>query len=80
VSDLRDENTSESVATHSNNKPTLSVGELADLLGISVAHAYKSLSDGTIPCRRLGTRYLISRYAVLQWLDTPSVPSTTPGQ
>jgi len=57
---------------------TLTVEELALLLKISVAHAYKSLKDGTVPCIRLGTRYVIPTGAVMRWLDGAHQNRLTP--
>jgi excisionase family DNA binding protein len=60
------------------NSLTLTVQQLASLLKISVAHAYKSLKDGTVPRHLLGTRYIISRGAIMQWVngDTTSTSRT----
>lgn len=56
-------------ATQPVEAATLTVEELAALLKISVAHAYKGLKDGRIPSIRLGTRYIIPASAVMRWLD-----------
>ena len=45
-----------------------SVKALADELGISLALAYRHLSDGSIPAVRLGNRYIISKSAIQRWL------------
>ncbi len=46
----------------------LSVAETAQLLGLSVNSTYAHLADGTIPARRLGRRWIISRTRLDSWL------------
>jgi excisionase family DNA binding protein len=50
------------------DKLTVSVPEMARLLGISRMHAYGAVRDGTIPSLRIGRRVLISRAALDRWL------------
>jgi excisionase family DNA binding protein len=49
-------------------KLTISVPEMAQLLGISRMTAYAAVRDGTIPSLRIGRRVLISRAALDRWL------------
>jgi excisionase family DNA binding protein len=56
-------------ARASENKPTMSVNELADHLGISRQKAYDSLNSGAIPAIRLGKRFIISRIRIDDWLS-----------
>ena len=47
----------------------LTVDELADLLRLNRKTVYDAIKAGEIPgVRRIGTRYRISRSAVLSWL------------
>lgn len=46
----------------------LTVAETAQLLGLSVNTTYGHLADGTIPARRLGRRWIISRARLDAWL------------
>jgi excisionase family DNA binding protein len=46
----------------------LTVAETARLLGLSVNTTYVYLADGTIPGRRVGRRWLISRTRLDAWL------------
>lgn len=49
--------------------PILTVDELADLLRLNRKTVYDAIKAGEIPgVRRIGTRYRISRSAVLSWL------------
>ena len=40
-------------------RPTLSVPEVAVILGISRQHAYEGIKTGDIPCIRIGRKVLI---------------------
>ena len=47
---------------------TITVPEVARLLGVSRMTAYAAVRDGTIPSLRIGRRVLISRAALDRWL------------
>ena len=51
---------------------TISVEEVASLLGLGRTAAYEAARRGDIPSRRLGRRVLIPVPALLAWLDVPS--------
>jgi excisionase family DNA binding protein len=53
---------------------TYTVRELAGLLGVSEHHAYEGLRSGTIPCYKLGTRYVIPRASIAAWLANAGKP------
>lgn len=46
----------------------LSVAETARVLGLSVNTTYAYLADGTIPGRRVGRRWIVSRSRLDAWL------------
>ncbi len=46
----------------------LSVAETARVLGLSVNTTYAYLADGTIPGRRVGRRWIVSRARIDAWL------------
>lgn len=46
----------------------LSVAETARVLGLSVNTTYAYLADGTIPGRRVGRRWIVSRVRLDAWL------------
>jgi excisionase family DNA binding protein len=46
------------------------VEEAAELLGVARSTAYELVRDGTIPARRLGGRWVISRARFHAWLDS----------
>lgn len=48
---------------------TYTPAQVADLLGISLSGVYNHLRAGTIPSRRVGARWLISRRQFHDWLD-----------
>jgi excisionase family DNA binding protein len=50
-------------------RPTLSVAETADLLGISRWLVQQATHDGSLPSVRVGRRILIPRSRLLAWLD-----------
>lgn len=47
-----------------NERPFLSVDELAGLLGISKGSVYKLVRSGTIPSRRFGKRIVVPTEAI----------------
>lgn len=49
-------------------RPTLSVAETAELLGISRWLVQQAVRDGSLPSLRLGRRILIPRARLLEWL------------
>lgn len=51
-------------------RPTLTLGEAAQLLGVSPWLVQQQVAQGVLPCVRLGRRILISRSRLLTWLDT----------
>jgi len=65
------------MVTRNESKATLSVKDLADMLGIAENSAYEYLYQGLIPARRLGKRWIISREQILDWLNNaPAVVVT----
>jgi excisionase family DNA binding protein len=50
----------------------LSVAEAARYLGLSVNTTYAHLANGTIPGRRVGRRWLVSRAGLDAWLGGAS--------
>jgi excisionase family DNA binding protein len=51
-------------------KPTLSVGEAADLLGICRSTLYRAIKDGEIPVIRIGRRYRVPTARLAQLLES----------
>ncbi|WP_433592546.1 helix-turn-helix domain-containing protein [Nocardia sp. CA-145437] len=47
------------------------VDEVAELLGVSRGNAYQAVHDGVIPAKRVGRRWVISRKAFHEWLESP---------
>ena len=47
-----------------------SVAQVADLLGLSLGLAYSLVRDGTIPARKLGSRWVIPVAAFHTWLNS----------
>ena len=60
-------------------RPSLTVSEAAELLGVSRWLVLQQVNAGTLPHRRLGRRILLSRRQVLTWLDNPPAHSQHPG-
>jgi excisionase family DNA binding protein len=48
----------------------LTVAETARVLGLSVNTTYAYLADGTIPGRRVGRRWIVSRARLDAWLSS----------
>jgi excisionase family DNA binding protein len=62
-------------------RPTLSVAETADLLGISRWLVQQATNDGSLPSVRVGRRILIPRSRLLAWLDGHQDPGApNPGR
>ena len=49
-------------------RATISVEEFSQLVGISLGSARKAVREGSVPCLRLGVRYLVIVPKVLQML------------
>jgi excisionase family DNA binding protein len=62
--------------TPTHQRATYTVTEVAAILGLSRANTYALLAAGSIPAIRLGTRWIIPRYRLHQWLDTTPQPVT----
>jgi excisionase family DNA binding protein len=50
-------------------KPTLTVDEVAPILGVSRSTAYEVVRSGQIPVIRLNARWLVPTAALKRWLD-----------
>lgn len=50
-----------------------SVAQVADLLGLGLGLAYSLVRDGTIPARKLGSRWVIPVAAFHTWLNSATV-------
>ena len=46
-----------------------SPAEIAPILSISRATAYRLAASGTLPCLRLGKRVIVSKAHLLEWVD-----------
>lgn len=55
------------------------VPELARYLRIATSTAYKGLNSGAIPARRIGSKFVISREAIDEWLRTAGNGHTSLG-
>ena len=53
-----------------NQRLTLTVPEVAEIVGVSRAHAYELIRLGRIPSIRLGRRLIVPRKALEDFLDT----------
>jgi len=56
------------------DRPTLSMAETANLLGISRWLVQQAVHDGSLPSVRVGRRILIPRSHLLAWLDGMDSP------
>ena len=61
------------------DRPTLSVAETAELLGISRWLVQQATHDGSLPSVRVGRRILIPRSRLLAWLDGHEHPAALNG-
>lgn len=55
--------------TGQGQRPTITVAEAAELLGVSRWLVFQQISQGNLPHKRFGRRILISRSRFLAWLD-----------
>ena len=53
------------MTTEVKEKATMTVRETADYMGVSLNHVYNMLAEGTIPSRKLGRIYIISK----KWVE-----------
>jgi excisionase family DNA binding protein len=51
-------------------REVMNVEQAAEFLGLSRNTVYTYANGGTIPCKRVGSRLLFSRTALVQWLST----------
>jgi excisionase family DNA binding protein len=58
-------------------RPTLTVQEVAKILGLGRDKAYQLVKDGTIPSISTGKRYLVPTSSLWQFLNIPT-PETHP--
>lgn len=59
-------------------KPTLTVEEAGELLGISRGSAYQAARDGTIPTLRIGRRVIVPTARLLAVLGLDGSSSSEP--
>jgi PTS system nitrogen regulatory IIA component len=52
----------------------LSVGEVADLLGVSAKTVYRWVKDGRLPAYRLGQQLRFNRSELLEWANAQRIP------
>jgi excisionase family DNA binding protein len=52
------------------HRPTLTVDETAELLGISRGLAFQAVRRGELPSVRVGRRILVPRHRLEAWLET----------
>jgi excisionase family DNA binding protein len=50
------------------DRPTLSIPEVARLIGVSKSHAYQMATEGMLPVMRLGRRVVVKTGALLVML------------
>jgi excisionase family DNA binding protein len=53
-------------------RPTISVREAAEMLGIGKSAAYAAVANGEIPAIRIGKRLVIPRYRILNMIYAPT--------
>ena len=46
-----------------------SPAEIAPILSVSRATAYRMAANGKLPCLRLGNRVIISKVHLVEWID-----------
>lgn len=56
-----------------NHRLTFSVPEVAEVVGVSRAHAYELVRTGRLPSIRLGRRLVVPRKALEEFLDAACV-------
>lgn len=53
-------------------RPTLTVAETADLLGVSTWLVHQQIKAGSLPAIHLGRRILVPRARLMAWLEEAS--------
>lgn len=61
-------------------RPTLTVAETAELLGVSRWLVQQAVRDGSLPSRRIGRRILIPRARLLGWLQDTEPAGAAAGE
>jgi excisionase family DNA binding protein len=60
--------------TSEDPRPTVTVAEAADLLGVSQWLVLQQIQQGNLPHKRFGRRILISRARLTAWLEERPQP------
>jgi len=60
------------------DRETLTPEESRDITGFGRSITYQMLRDGTLPHIKVGRRFFVPRSALMRWLDTCGIRSTTP--
>jgi excisionase family DNA binding protein len=58
------------------DRPTLTVEEAGEILGLSRWSAYEAANKGLIPTVRIGRRWIVPRHALEKLLDVGVPPPT----
>jgi excisionase family DNA binding protein len=58
-------------------QPTMKVGELAEVIGVSRASAYEAVKSGAIPSIKIGSRLLVPTAAVRRMLQLDGGPNAS---
>lgn len=64
---------------HTSDRPTLSIAETAEFLGVSRWLVQQAVRDGSLPSRRIGRRILIPAARLDAWLQGESAPAGSVG-
>jgi excisionase family DNA binding protein len=56
-------------------RPTLTVEEAAEILGLSKWAAYEAANKGQLPVIRIGRRWIVARHALEKMLDVKAQPA-----
>ena len=56
-------------------RPTLTVEEAGEILGLSRWAAYEAANKGQLPVIRIGRRFIVARHALEKMLDITAKPA-----
>lgn len=63
---------------HPKQPDRIGVADVMEITGMSKSLIYKLNMKGNIPCKKFGRRLIFSRKEIIQWMESHTIPKTSP--